>query len=395
MTQRQGTAASYTDYYMQNSANAIEYKTERDPASATIARDERTKDLDQLAGSTFANISNLAKSNSFIEMYGGGTGGTPAGFDGLMQRGGRHYLAGLGRFTSRMGNNPYQPSSLSSGPSVLGTSGLNYHGPGIPEFMDLRCKKCTCDFLNPGGGWGCFTPEEMEIYKPVLCMAALFDCNTCKERCPGMLPLPGQSSESGSTWSLSGGIFPINGGSRLNIFKIKPGHEDIGGAEPHEPPPPDTLNEGCWQYAAETCGLLDALEALDQVADRLRHMRQASCPWKCSPFLYALPPPENLILYSACVAHCMLVPQFYRWGEIIAALKQKIWEIFSPCLCLRYADCAYSDDSQQYDRFTQCCLNSSIAYGEDAARDHINRCVQESSAPLPDPHKPPPWWWWW
>jgi hypothetical protein len=143
MTQRQGTAASYTDYYMQNSANAIEYKTERDPASATIARDERTKDFDQLAGATFSNISNLATSNSYIEMYGGGTGGTQAGFDGLMQRGGRHYLAGLGRFTSRMGNNAYQASmnnviSSSIGneriSSILGcTSGACGLSPMMPD----------------------------------------------------------------------------------------------------------------------------------------------------------------------------------------------------------------------------------------------------------------------
>jgi hypothetical protein len=75
----------------------------------------------------------------------------------------------------------------------------------------------------------------------------------------------------------------------------------------------------------------------------------------------------------------MLVPQFYRWGEIIAALKQKIWEIFSPCLCWKYAECAYSDDTEQYNRFTQCCLNSPIGYGDDAAmaKRKVNRISRE------------------
>jgi hypothetical protein len=134
MTQRQGTAASYTDYYMQNSANAIEYKTERDPVSATIARDERTKDLDQLAGATFSNISNLATSNSFIEMYGGGTGGTPAGFDGLMQFGDRHMVAGFGRWLTLRGNNS---QGFGVGEKLPGGGGLQPNllpagGGGIP-----------------------------------------------------------------------------------------------------------------------------------------------------------------------------------------------------------------------------------------------------------------------
>ena len=107
--QREGTAASYNDFYLQQSGSSIEIKTQRDQASATIARAERTQSLNQMAGTTFTDISNLATSNSPIAMFGGGTSGGTAGFDGLMQRGGRPYLAGLSRFTSRMGNNAYAP----------------------------------------------------------------------------------------------------------------------------------------------------------------------------------------------------------------------------------------------------------------------------------------------
>jgi hypothetical protein len=156
MTQRQGTAASYTDNYMQNSGSAIEYKTERDPVSATIARDERTKDLDQLAGATFSNISNLATSNSFIEMYGGGIGGTPAGFDGLIQMGGRHYLAGMGRFTNRSGNNPYLSggggpvTQLEEGPDVMPTP-VPPGGGRLPGGRGPGSGNGGGDIFDPGG----------------------------------------------------------------------------------------------------------------------------------------------------------------------------------------------------------------------------------------------------
>jgi hypothetical protein len=96
--QREGTAASYNDFYLQQSGSSIEIKTQRDQASATIARAERTQSLNKMADTTFTDISNLATSNSPVSMYGGGTSGGTAGFDGLVQRGGgRGYLSGLGR----------------------------------------------------------------------------------------------------------------------------------------------------------------------------------------------------------------------------------------------------------------------------------------------------------
>jgi hypothetical protein len=83
------------------------------------------------------------------------------------------------------------PSTLATyGPIMPPAPGPNYRGPGFPEFPDLRCKVCTCEEWYKGGPWGCFTPEELaQDSKLRLCVAGLFDCNTC-DRCPGMPPLP-------------------------------------------------------------------------------------------------------------------------------------------------------------------------------------------------------------
>jgi hypothetical protein len=97
--QREGGASSYNDFYLQQSGSSIEIKTQRDQASATIARAERTQSLNQMAGTTFTDISNLATSNSPVAMYGGGTSGATGGFDGLVHKGGgsHYFLSGLGR----------------------------------------------------------------------------------------------------------------------------------------------------------------------------------------------------------------------------------------------------------------------------------------------------------
>jgi hypothetical protein len=57
--QREGGASSYNDFYLQQSGSSIEIKTQRDQASATIARAERTHSLNKIAGTTFTDISNL------------------------------------------------------------------------------------------------------------------------------------------------------------------------------------------------------------------------------------------------------------------------------------------------------------------------------------------------
>jgi len=107
--QRQRSGGNDTDYYLEANSGALEFKTERDPVSEAIARTERTASLNQISGATFsATVSNLATSANYIEMYGGGTTGSSGGFDALIHRGSRHFLAGLGRFASRQGNNTYE-----------------------------------------------------------------------------------------------------------------------------------------------------------------------------------------------------------------------------------------------------------------------------------------------
>jgi len=117
--QRERSGGNDTDYYLEADSGALEFKTERDPVAEAISRTERTSSLNQISGATFsAGLSNLATSNNYIEMYGGGTTGSSAGFDALLLRGSRHYLSGLGRFTSRLGNNPHEPGDK-GGPSIL------------------------------------------------------------------------------------------------------------------------------------------------------------------------------------------------------------------------------------------------------------------------------------
>jgi len=123
--QRERTAGNDKDYYMQANQGVLEYKTERNPVSASIAREFRNSSLDQMPSTTFANTSNLATSGAYIESYGGGTSGTTAGFDGLVQRGGRHYLAGVGRYLSRMGNNAYTPGGEFGGSTAGTTAGFD------------------------------------------------------------------------------------------------------------------------------------------------------------------------------------------------------------------------------------------------------------------------------
>jgi len=104
LRQREGTASSNTDYFLQTDQAALEYKIERDPTSATADRTERSASLDQIAGASFtADLSNLATSGDYIEMYGDSSNG----FDALVQKGGRAFLTGISRFSSREGNNAY------------------------------------------------------------------------------------------------------------------------------------------------------------------------------------------------------------------------------------------------------------------------------------------------
>jgi hypothetical protein len=170
--QRERTTGTDTDYYLQANQGTLEYKVERSPVSETYARTERKSSLDQLPDSTFTNISNLATSNGYIEMYGGSTSGSTAGFDGLVQMGGQHYLAGLGRYTSRMGNNAYiGPSTTRNLTSIMSAD------DHIPV---LKCDKCS----GPAGGnfnssqcW--YFTSPLPDNSGIICDEMLHDCTEC------------------------------------------------------------------------------------------------------------------------------------------------------------------------------------------------------------------------
>jgi YD repeat-containing protein len=157
MRQRERVSSIDTDYYLQANQGTLEYKIERSPVSETYARTERKSSLDQLPTSTFSNISNLATPNGYIEMYGGSTSGSTAGFDALVHMSGRHYLAGLGRFTNRMGNNAYIGASY-----ARSLTQIVDNSPSRINNMDFtigeHCAYCRCDNHITGAliGWRCW-----------------------------------------------------------------------------------------------------------------------------------------------------------------------------------------------------------------------------------------------
>jgi hypothetical protein len=108
LRQREGGATSYSDWYLGGGGGSLEEKVSRGGAG-TIAVTDRSQSLDRISGGTFNDLSHLATSGQFIESYGGGTTGSSAGFDPLVQRGGRGYSAGLNMHSTRKGNGPYSP----------------------------------------------------------------------------------------------------------------------------------------------------------------------------------------------------------------------------------------------------------------------------------------------
>jgi len=196
--QREGTKASHDDYYMQLNSGVIEYKTERPPAPSIAAKEERTISLNQLPNSTFTNISNLATGNGYVEMYGGKAADTTAGFDGLMQRGGRHYLSGLDMFASRMGNGPYRRS-------IVGGSGLPSGGDVLP--------------LEPpigGGGGGLPVPPSPEPPKdPPYVPPGREPAPLPPGRSPTPVPGPSDPCDSEECQELLGCLIRVGGDNPL------------------------------------------------------------------------------------------------------------------------------------------------------------------------------------
>jgi len=215
--QRERSGGNDTDYYMLLDGARLEGKTEREAVSTTLAgREERTASLNQISGRTFDDISNLATTSNYIEMYGGGTAGTTAGFDGLVQRGGRHFLAGLDMSTNMKGNKaqPFVPEGrVGFAPSfgiggVLPRSGITPldeypWDPDNPKWPDWG--NSTEDFANdPVSGTDCpdcckemllaFDPPDSPNYDfssregwcSLCCgsrVTTMFDCNYTIEEC--------------------------------------------------------------------------------------------------------------------------------------------------------------------------------------------------------------------
>ena len=116
-----------------------------------------------MPSTTFANTSNLATSGAYIESYGGGTSGTTAGFDGLVLINGRHYLSGLGRFTTPQGNNPFiiiplllltllfikgdQPIKYEDQPETIEEDKTN------DEFPKIKAEEPEIEDLGPRDEW--------------------------------------------------------------------------------------------------------------------------------------------------------------------------------------------------------------------------------------------------
>ena len=167
LRQRQRSGGSDTDYFMQLDQGALEYKAERDPVAATITRDERSSSLNQISGGTFNDISNLATSNNYVEMYGDST----TGFDPLVQRGVRHYLAGIERFLTRKGNNPNMCSPMQV---VALAEGIP--GPHIPEGGEPDAGNCcVCWSTRPGRDYlsGCWKNiQEVPDDEKMICWAS-------------------------------------------------------------------------------------------------------------------------------------------------------------------------------------------------------------------------------
>jgi len=162
LRQREGTAASNTDYFLQTDEAALEYKIERDPTSATADRTERSASLDQIAGGSFtSDLSNLATSADYIEMYGDSTNG----FDSLVQKGERVYMSGLGRFGSMRGNNPFE-----------------LEGNEFPD--NARKGQVFAESVSSSSDCGCEECKEM-----VEAQCAVPDWQSWKDICCGAYPM--------------------------------------------------------------------------------------------------------------------------------------------------------------------------------------------------------------
>jgi len=182
LRQREGTAASNTDYFLQTDEAALEYKIERDPSAATAHRTERSASLDQIAGGSFtSDLSNLATCSQYIEMYGDASNG----FDSALQINGRLFLTGLGRFGSRRVNSSY---SMNAELKVKGWQFRN-ELKGIPAVSpyELRFRPSIKQHIQDDTWWDEFTEDDIARI-----VENDDDLCTCDERCENREPCEDQ-----------------------------------------------------------------------------------------------------------------------------------------------------------------------------------------------------------
>jgi hypothetical protein len=240
----------------------------------------------QAAGSEqFSQLSNLSSSGSFIEDYGGGTDDADATklFDPLEQRGGRHYIPGLGISINRRGNHPYASGSIATAgfsPSLV-TLNDSPHSAGFPSgsssckgscggsssasmmgavgltssgMADMRCTPCECP--NKPGLMGCFYPSELSSLPPgTVCLIDLKDCHTCT-RCDGF---QGQAGNSEIDWT-AGDISSVHFNRYGTGISI-----GTGGSVRGYPPGPSEINDDCWQRAYEESGIASCVQGIEDV----------------------------------------------------------------------------------------------------------------------------------
>ncbi len=170
--QRERSGGNDTDYFMTANAGTLEFKTERDPVAETYARNEHTSSMDQLPSSTFADISNLMTSNGYIEMYGGTTAGDTAGFDPLVQMGGRHYLGGLGReINTHPGEFQSITYPMSDDPYIM----VDSPPYSIGEVDVIDDPSIISGILNNGSRGGVLNPQD--IVTPQFGISNVVGCN--------------------------------------------------------------------------------------------------------------------------------------------------------------------------------------------------------------------------
>jgi len=269
-------------------------------SSTTITRTLRTASGERLNDNprmtpglttgSFNNISNLAKPNSYVESYGGGTelGTSSLGYDSLVQSGPVHQLPGLGgmilnsprgfwgsttrgavagnAFPVRSGGGPSGCGSCSGGNgrpmSMMGAWTAKADAAG---FGDPWCYICVCpENTKNAGSYGCFTRAEFETLKPFPCLAGMFSCEGCV-RCDG--------TTGGRAPSWGGDVGPItgggpgtgeggNGGGMGHFWGVTAS----GGAQVYGwPAAKQPVDEGCYTTAYSKSGIAECVEGVDDV----------------------------------------------------------------------------------------------------------------------------------